>query len=187
MTMNEYLEYVDEKKYKERRAIRSRRAPTRFSSFETSFQPPRLFTNNGSTFSSKRNEVDIDYERYMANQCRRESSLNNYACGFTSNFNTPDPHPEDRDLMIAKGVDELFRIGAENLRRMEQKKIHNGCNKDVNHDCKDPFDFAISSIANIFSTVCEQDTDNSAIDTTIEEEEVKKEYDEWMLAVQRLT
>ena len=77
--------------------------------------------------------------------------MNDYTRSFTSNFsdyslNTPDLQHDDRDLMI---VDELFRIGAENLQRMEQEEIHNGCDDDefenMKQDCKDPLDSVISS------------------------------------------
>lgn len=169
---------------------RSRGADTIPPSLKHSFPNSQPYTNAGFVTPNVYDDVDIDnmtmqeYELYMANQCRREESLNSYNRGFTSNFrdysqNTPDLQPDDRDVKI---VDELFRIGVENLQRMEQEEIHNGCNneefEDVNHDCKDLLDFAISSNANIFSSVCELDIHNSDIDTTIKEEEVQKECDE---------
>lgn len=87
--------------------------------------------------------------------------------------------------MIARELDELFRIGAENLKRMEQDEIDTGCDDegfgDVNHGSKDLLNLPISPITNIFASVCEQDTDNVNINTTKEKEEVQEDGEEWDL------
>ncbi|GJV43808.1 hypothetical protein Tco_1428344 [Tanacetum coccineum] len=80
------------------------------------------------------NEVDIDsmtiveYQLYMANQSPRKNRLNDHTYGFTSKFCdqsscTPIPQPEDKELSLKEVLNNLFRIGAENLRGIKQEEV----------------------------------------------------------------
>ncbi|PWA63774.1 F-box domain, cyclin-like protein [Artemisia annua] len=156
MTLNEYLEYEREKEEACMRNLRYRRSSTRLPPSKPVYQSPQTYASRCYVSPHVYDEMDMDnmtiqeYERYIANRCLEE---NNHT------------HMEDPDSVKDEGintvcVDDEF--------------------EDVNHDCKDHFDFAIY-IANIFPSVCKQDSNNSNINTTIEEEE----DNEWMLAKQR--
>ncbi|GJT16653.1 hypothetical protein Tco_0875359 [Tanacetum coccineum] len=61
-------------------------------------------------------------------------------------------------------LDDLFKVGAEKLRRMGQEKVQNRCNvetsRDTNHESDNLFNFPIFSATNKFYSKCEQDDDS---------------------------
>ncbi|GJV59420.1 hypothetical protein Tco_1465520, partial [Tanacetum coccineum] len=60
-------------------------------------------------------------------------------------------------------MDDLFRIGAENLKRIRQDKFQNRCDdetsRDMNHESDNHLNFPIFSASNEFSSKCEQYVD----------------------------
>ncbi|PWA62374.1 RNA-directed DNA polymerase, eukaryota [Artemisia annua] len=155
LSLNEYLEYEREKEEACMRSIRYRRSSTRLPPTKPVYQSPQTYTNRCYVSPHVYDEMDMDnmtiqeYEWYIANQCQEE---NNHT------------HMEDPDSVKDEGintvcVDEEFG--------------------DVDHGGKDLFDFSTSPIANVSTSVCEQDIDNFVINITIEEVDVQEECDEW--------
>ncbi|GKD07226.1 hypothetical protein Tco_1186911 [Tanacetum coccineum] len=71
---------------------------------------------------------------------------------------------DKKDSGLDEILDDLFRIRAENLKRIEQEKVQNGCDDDIsrdtNHESGNHLNFPISPVTNEFASVCEQDVDN---------------------------
>ncbi|GJZ29288.1 hypothetical protein Tco_0573935 [Tanacetum coccineum] len=97
------------------------------------FQPPQQYTKDGLVSLDGSNEVDIDsmtiveYELYMAKQGPRKNRLNDHTYGFTSNFYdqspcTPDPQAKDKELSLKEIFNDLFKVGAKNLKGMKQEE-----------------------------------------------------------------
>ncbi|GJU48263.1 hypothetical protein Tco_1217818 [Tanacetum coccineum] len=139
--------------------------------------------------SKRKSEVDNDImtidERklYMAMQCSKISGLKNLTHGFTSMFfyqppHTPNPPLDKKDLSLEETLDDLFRIGAKNLRRMEQEVQH-GCDeekvRDIEQENGDILNFPIFPVTNVFASVCEHAEENINVNTTMEKEEVHVE------------
>ncbi|GKC10049.1 hypothetical protein Tco_1001659 [Tanacetum coccineum] len=98
------------------------------------FQPPQPYSKASLVSPNESDEVDIDsmtiveYELYMANQSPRKNRLNDHTYGFTSKFCDqsscpPIPQPEDKELSLKEVLNNLFRMGAENLRGIKQEEV----------------------------------------------------------------
>nr|GEU39201.1 hypothetical protein [Tanacetum cinerariifolium]GEX46155.1 hypothetical protein [Tanacetum cinerariifolium] len=142
--------------------------------------------HNGCGYESpnKTDEVDIDsktigeYNLYIAKQ--NKNPLNDHSYSFTPQFfaqppNTPNTHVDKKYSDLDEILNDLFKIGAENLRRMGQEKVWNGCDDDIsrdtNHESGNLFNSPIFPATNDFSSICEQDVD-------LEKEEAQMEDDD---------
>ncbi|GKG27873.1 hypothetical protein Tco_0406200 [Tanacetum coccineum] len=92
---------------------------------------------------------------------------------FTSQFfnqsqDTPNPPLDKEDSTLDEILDDLFRIGAENIRKMEHEVL-NRCDDITDYEDSDQEDgelpdLPIFSATNEFASVCEQVKEN--IDAT---------------------
>ncbi|GJU64724.1 hypothetical protein Tco_1246559 [Tanacetum coccineum] len=152
---DEVLEYPESNK--EINVDEYYRLPPLHPCFQTP-QPCTIF-NFISRYSSE--EVDIDsvtleeYELYKVAMSKRKRS------------------------QLEEILDDLFRIRVENLKRMEQEEVHNGCNDeksgDIDQEDGDLLNLPIFPIINVFANVCKQVKDNINVNTTKEKEEVHVE------------
>ncbi|GKC81377.1 hypothetical protein Tco_1137094 [Tanacetum coccineum] len=85
------------------------------------------------------NDVDIEnmtiaeYNLYVAKQGLDKNTLNNYSNGFTPYPHTPNTPVDKKDSDFDKILDDLFRIGADNLKGMGQDIFQDSiCKQDVN-------------------------------------------------------
>ncbi|GKD23351.1 hypothetical protein Tco_1225054, partial [Tanacetum coccineum] len=98
---------------------------------------------------------------------------------FYQSPHTPNPPLDKKDLSLEETLDDLFRIGAKSLRRMEQEVQH-GCDEekvgDIKQENGDILNFPIFPVTNVFASVCEHAEENINVNTTMEKEEVHVEY-----------
>ncbi|GJZ56330.1 hypothetical protein Tco_0611523 [Tanacetum coccineum] len=68
-----------------------------------------------------------------------------------------------KDSSFDEILDDLFRIGAKNLKRLGQEKVQNRCDddtsRDTNHESGNRLNFHIFHATNKFFSICEQDVD----------------------------
>ncbi|GKD22972.1 hypothetical protein Tco_1224675, partial [Tanacetum coccineum] len=146
MTIYEYLEYEAAKGRRLWDDVRSRRSPTHYD--ETDFNsfhrnksntfyypyshylptpPVQPYPKNYLVSTKVSNDVDIEnmtiaeYNLYVAKQGLGMNPLSNHSYGFTPQFfaqpqHTPNTSKKDSDF--DKILDDLFRTGAETLKRM---------------------------------------------------------------------
>ncbi|GKA19647.1 hypothetical protein Tco_0699562 [Tanacetum coccineum] len=71
---------------------------------------------------------------------------------------------DKKDYGFYEILDDLFRIGAENLKRIGQEKVENRCDDDTsmdtNHESGNLLNFPIFPATNEFSCISEHDVDN---------------------------
>ncbi|GJZ56641.1 hypothetical protein Tco_0611834, partial [Tanacetum coccineum] len=83
---------------------------------------------------------------------------------------TPNPPLDKKDLSLEETLDDLFRIGAKSLRRMEQEVQH-GCDEekvgDIKQENGDILNFPIFPVTNVFASVCEHAEENINVNTTM--------------------
>ncbi|GJZ58320.1 hypothetical protein Tco_0613814 [Tanacetum coccineum] len=107
----------------------------------------------------------VEYNLYVAKHRLEKNPLNNHSYGFTPQFFTQPPNtPVDKnDFDFDEILDDLFRIGAGNLKRMGHDKLQNRCDDDTsidrNHESGNHLKFPIFSATNKFSSIYEQDVD----------------------------
>ncbi|GJZ24414.1 hypothetical protein Tco_0561873 [Tanacetum coccineum] len=148
-TMSEYLEYEATKERRLWDDVQSRRSPTHYdkADFSSSHQnksntfyypysynipplPVQSYLMNYLVSTEVSNDVDIEnmtiaeYNLYVAKQGLDMNTLNNYSNGFTPQYfvqlpHTPNTPVDKKDSDLVKIMDDLFRIGDENLKRME--------------------------------------------------------------------
>ncbi|GJW06042.1 hypothetical protein Tco_1568465 [Tanacetum coccineum] len=124
------------------------------------FQTPQPCATFNSIHRNSHNEIDIDnmtleeYARYELAMSSKKREIDNPTLGFTSQFfnqsqQTLNPPFDKEDSTLDKILDDLFRIRAENLRKIEHEVPHR----------------------------CDDKTDNESIDISItkEKEEVPME------------
>ncbi|GJW01985.1 hypothetical protein Tco_1560841 [Tanacetum coccineum] len=108
------------------------------------FQTPQPSTKFDSIPYNSSDEFDIDsmtldeYDLYMAMQCSVKGDVHDITHGFTSQFFNQSPHipnlPLDKkDSSFDETLDDLFRIGADNLRMMEHEDP-NRCDEETLRD-----------------------------------------------------
>ncbi|GJZ82166.1 hypothetical protein Tco_0647160 [Tanacetum coccineum] len=82
---------------------------------------------------------------------------------FTQSPHTPNTLVDKKDFDFDEILDDLFRIGAENLKRMGHDTVQNRCDddtsRDMNHESGNHLNFPIFSATNKFSSIYEQDVD----------------------------
>ncbi|GJX26397.1 hypothetical protein Tco_0232693, partial [Tanacetum coccineum] len=130
--------------------VRSKRSPTHYDEADFSYSrqnksdtfyypyshdipPPPIqsYPKNYLVSTEVSNDVDIEnmtiaeHNLYVAKQGQDKNTLNNYLNGFTPQFfaqlpHTPNTPIDKEDSKLVKIMDDLFRIGDENLKRMEQ-------------------------------------------------------------------
>ncbi|GJU74430.1 hypothetical protein Tco_1265835 [Tanacetum coccineum] len=140
-TINEYLEYEAEMERRLRRNVQSKRSLTKYKEADfDSFYRYEISTNVSD-------DVDIEsmtiaeYNLYVTKQGLEKDPLNDHSYGFTPQFFAQPPHipntPVDKkDSSFDDILDDLFRIEAENLKRMGQEKVQNGCDDDISRSMK---------------------------------------------------
>nr|GEW72710.1 RNA-directed DNA polymerase, eukaryota [Tanacetum cinerariifolium] len=80
-----------------------------------------------------------DYNLYIAKQGLEKNILNDHSYGFTPQFFAQPPHTpntlvDKKDSSLEEILDELFKIGVENLKRMGQENFQNSvCKQDVDN------------------------------------------------------
>ncbi|GJV22289.1 hypothetical protein Tco_1371309 [Tanacetum coccineum] len=124
-----------------------------------------------------------EYDLYMAMQCSKKSDVQDTTHGFTSQFFNQSPQtlnlPLDKNgSSFEEILDDLFRIGAEKLRRMEHEVL-NRCDdetvKDTAHESGNLLNFPTFLVTNEFASVCKHDVDNINDNTAREKKEVHEE------------
>ncbi|GJR85988.1 hypothetical protein Tco_0209999 [Tanacetum coccineum] len=173
MTLNEYLEYEAEKKRRSWRNVRSKGSPTRHEGVDFN--------------SSHRDKSECGYES------PDENPLNDQSYGFTPQFfsqpsHTPNTPVDKKDFSLDEILDNLFRLGVENLRRMGQEKVQNGCDidtsKDTNHGSGNLLNFPIFPGTNEFSNIYEYDVDLEKDEAQVEDDDGGETYDIWDIMVE---
>nr|GEZ65068.1 uncharacterized mitochondrial protein AtMg00810-like [Tanacetum cinerariifolium] len=118
----------------------------------------------GGIFNPK--VVQQEYNLYIARQ--KKILLNDHSYSFTPWFftqppNTPNTLVDKKDSDLDEILDDLFKIEAENLRRIGIEKVHNGCDddtsRDTNHESGNLLNFPTFPATNEFSSICEHDVD----------------------------
>ncbi|GJX34311.1 hypothetical protein Tco_0245868 [Tanacetum coccineum] len=100
--------------------------------------------------------------------------------GFTSQFFNQSPNPPlDKKDSLDEILDDLFKIGTENIRKMELE-VTNRCDDITDYEDSDQedgelLDFPTFPATNEFASVCEQGEDNIDFNTAQELEEVQVE------------
>ncbi|GJT03161.1 hypothetical protein Tco_0824330 [Tanacetum coccineum] len=93
---------------------------------------------------------------------------------FLLNHQTPNTPVDKKDFDLDEILDDLFRLGAENQRRMGQEKIQNGyendTSRDINHESGNLLNLPIFPATNEFSSICKQD------DITVEDVELVRQF-----------
>ncbi|GJR39772.1 hypothetical protein Tco_1215456 [Tanacetum coccineum] len=186
MTLNEYLMY--EGKHRELEKGHTSRI---------SVAPKRNIILVYPDFNEEdedHNEVDIDnmtleeYARYELAMSSKKSKLDNPTLGFTSQFfnqsqHTPNPPLDKEDSSLNEILDDLFRIGAKNIRKMEYE-VSNRCDdetvditdyEDSDQDDGEIPNYPAFSVTNVFASVCEQVDENIDISKPKEKKEVQVE------------
>ncbi|GJZ85321.1 hypothetical protein Tco_0650660 [Tanacetum coccineum] len=94
--------------------------------------------------------------------------------------NVPNTPVDKKDSDFDEILDDLFRVGAENMRRIGQEKIQNGCNvdtlRDTNHESDNLLNFPISA-TNELSSICKQDVDLEKEEAEVEDDDDGDTYD----------
>ncbi|GJZ05697.1 hypothetical protein Tco_0539490 [Tanacetum coccineum] len=179
MTVNEYLMY-------ERNRNLARRYPSRKS---VAPMRNRIYPDS--------NEEDEDYCKEYARYELAMSTMKNEkqvpTQGFTSQFFNQSQYTsklplDDEESSFDKILDDLFKIGAENIRKMEHE-VPNRCDnitiyKDIDQEDGRLPDLPNFSATNEFASVCEQGKDNIDVNTAqeleefqVEDVEMDKDYD----------
>ncbi|GJW87603.1 hypothetical protein Tco_0162943 [Tanacetum coccineum] len=154
------------------------------------FQTPQPCATFNSVHHNSNKEVDIDnmtleeYARYEVAMSNKKNETINTTHGFTSQFfnqphHTPNPPLDKEDSTLDEILDDLFKIGAENLRKRKHKVPHRYDDKIVditNYEESDHKDgklhvLPIFSATNEFASVCEQVEENIDVNTAQELEE----------------
>ncbi|GJR59951.1 hypothetical protein Tco_1502113 [Tanacetum coccineum] len=72
-------------------------------------------------------------------------------------------------------LDDLFSVGAKNLRRIGQEKVQHGCNVDTsrntNHESDNLLNFPIFPATNEFSSICEHDVDLEKEEAVVDDDD----------------
>ncbi|GJS33058.1 hypothetical protein Tco_0531440 [Tanacetum coccineum] len=137
----------------------------RLPPFLPSFQTPQPCTKFNSISYNVKNEVDIN------------------SMTFSINHHTPDPRLDKKDSSFDEILDDLFRIGAENMRRTEHefrnrcdyKIVENTDHEDGGQEDGELSDLPSFFVTNVFASVCEQVDENIDISIAGEKEEVPME------------
>nr|GEZ91699.1 hypothetical protein [Tanacetum cinerariifolium] len=97
------------------------------------FQKPQPCATFNLVHQNSHNEVDIEnmtleeYARYKMSIMKIKIQVPTH--GFTSQFfnqsqHTPNPHLDEKDSSLKEIMDDLFRIGTENLRKAKHEVPH---------------------------------------------------------------
>ncbi|GJZ84405.1 hypothetical protein Tco_0649744 [Tanacetum coccineum] len=160
------------------------------------FQPSQPPNERGYESPNTNNEVNIasmtiaEYNLYIVRQMK--NPLNDHSYSFTPQFfaqppNTPNTPVDKKDSDFDEILDDLFSIGAKNL-RMGREKIQHGCNvdtsRDTNHESGNLLNFPIFPATNEFSSNCEHDVDLEKEEAVVEDDDDDGDtYDIWDITV----
>ncbi|GJQ98279.1 hypothetical protein Tco_0009418 [Tanacetum coccineum] len=152
--------------------------------------PSQPHNERGYEYPNTYNEMAIDsmtiakYNLYIARQMK--NPLNDHSHSFAPQFfaqppNTPNTPVDKKDSDFDEILDDLFSIGAKNLRRMGQEKIQHGCNvdtsRDTNHESGNLLNFSILPVTNEIFSNCEQDVDLDKKEAEVEYDDDRDTYD----------
>ncbi|GJR67222.1 hypothetical protein Tco_0013287 [Tanacetum coccineum] len=102
---------------------------------------------------------------------------------FAQPLNTPNTPVDKKDSDFNEILDDLFILGAKNLRRMGQEKVQNGCDidtsRDRNHESGNHLNFPILFATNEFSSICVQDVGLEKEEAQLEDDDDGDTYDIW--------
>nr|GEV06135.1 hypothetical protein [Tanacetum cinerariifolium] len=105
-------------------------------------------------------EYEAKKERGLWDNDRFKNSPTRF---FAKSPNTPNTYVDKKDSNFDEILDDLFILGAENLSRIGQEKVQNGCDidtsRDKNHKSGNHLNFPIYFATNEFYSICEQDVD----------------------------
>ncbi|GKD56299.1 hypothetical protein Tco_1289686 [Tanacetum coccineum] len=148
MTISEYLEYEAAKERRLWDDVRSRISPINYNGadldsfhrnksktfsypYSHNLTPPctcflhvQPYPKNYLVSTNESNDVDIEnmtiaeYNLYVAKQGLGMNQLSNHSYGFTPYFFAQPPPTSKKDSDFDKILDDLFRTGAENMKRM---------------------------------------------------------------------
>ncbi|GJS39588.1 hypothetical protein Tco_0564631 [Tanacetum coccineum] len=158
------------------------------------FQTPQPCAIIDSVHHNSHNEVDIDnmtIEEYARNELAMsimKSVIQVPTHGPTSQFfnqsqHTPNPPLDKEDSSLNETLDDLFRIGAENIRTMKHEVPNMSDDETVDitdYEDSDQEDGELTdlptfSATNVFASICEQDKEDIDMSITKEKEEVQVE------------
>ncbi|GJU63906.1 hypothetical protein Tco_1245741 [Tanacetum coccineum] len=95
---------------------------------------------------------------------------------------------DKKDSGLDEILEDLFRIGAKNLRQIGEEKIQNECDDDTSMGTNNVYDnllnFPIFSATHEFSSVCEQDVDLEKKEPQVEDGDDGDTYDIWDITVE---
>ncbi|GJX84245.1 hypothetical protein Tco_0335019 [Tanacetum coccineum] len=198
MTLNEFLEYeasisLDFPHYYEDAFIDKYCA---LPPLLPCFRPSQLHNECGYESPNTNNKVDInsmtiaEYNRYIARQ--NKNLLNDHSYSFTPQFfaqppNTPNTPVDKKEFDFDEILDDLFSVGAKNLRRMGKGKVQHGCNvdtsRDTNHKSIIFLTFLFFPATNEFYSICEHDVDLEKEEAEVEDGDDGDTYDMWDITI----
>nr|GEX05237.1 hypothetical protein [Tanacetum cinerariifolium] len=174
MTLNVYLMYQGRHKDWER-GCTSRKS---VASARNRILPCVTFN---SIHHNSHREVEIDnmtleeYARYELAMSTMKSEIQVPTQVFTSwvfsqSKHTPKPPLDEKNSSLAEILDDLFRIAAKNIKKIEHEVL-NRCDdiidyEDSDHEDGKLFDLPTFPATNKFTSVCEQVKENIDVNTT---------------------
>ncbi|GJW57726.1 hypothetical protein Tco_0104457 [Tanacetum coccineum] len=196
MTLNEYLEYEAKKERRSWRNARSKSSLTRYEGADiNSSHHDKSITLDfphyyEDSFIDKCNALTPllpCFRPFQPHNERGYQSPNMSNEFFAQPPNTPNTPVDKKDFDFDEILDDVFKIGAENLRRMGQEKVQNGCDddtsRDTNHESGNLLNFPIFPATNEFSSICEQDVDLEKEEAQVEDDDDGDTYDIWDITV----
>ncbi|GKA05932.1 hypothetical protein Tco_0685052 [Tanacetum coccineum] len=139
------------------------------------FQTPRPCTKINYISHNVENEIDIhsltlaEYDVYMTIQCLMKSDVHDMTHGFTPWFfdqspQTPNPPLDKKDFSFEEIINDLFRIGGENLISMEHEEVPNRCDEetvgDTDLETGNLLNFPTFFVTNEIPSDCIQEEEN---------------------------
>ncbi|GKB78705.1 hypothetical protein Tco_0945600, partial [Tanacetum coccineum] len=184
ITINEYIEYEAAKERQLWDNVRSKRSLTNYDKADFD-----------SFHQNKSNTFIYPYSHNLSPPYPCSLHVQPYPKNYlvSTNFFAQPPHtpntPVDKkDSGLDETLDDLFRIGAENLMRIGQEKIQNGCDDDTSMDTKHKsgnlLKFPIFPATNNFSSVCEQDVNLEKEEAQVEDDDDGNIYDIWDITIE---
>ncbi|GJT70980.1 hypothetical protein Tco_1030266 [Tanacetum coccineum] len=148
------------------------------------FQNPQPCAIINYVHHNSHNKVDIDnmtieeYARYELTMSTMKSEIQVPTQGFTSQFfnqsqHTPNPPLDKEDSSLDEILDDLFKIGAENLRKMEHE-IPNRCDDITDYVDSDQEDGELPDLPT-FPATNEFASDSEQVEKNIDIAEEKEE------------
>ncbi|GJY33965.1 hypothetical protein Tco_0418434 [Tanacetum coccineum] len=178
MTINEYLEYEAEME-RRLRNVQSKRSPMKYKEddFDSFYQDERNTFNYPYSHDLPPPHPCFLLVQPLPEDCLVSTNVSddvdiesmtiaeyNLYVFFAQPQHTPNTHVDKKDSVFDEILDDLFRIGAENLKRMGHEKVQSGCDdntsRDTNHESGNLFNFPTFPTTNEFAYIWEHDVGN---------------------------